>query len=473
MKTLTLKDVANYLMKAGFGIAKEGLPDEQAPDIAGSCEREGVDNRAFLESFSNLQEAIIENTSDLVSIRELASACQVTDETLLDVVSVQYTREISRIEADLAEASARADLLPIVLESRKLPPIMRKGDEHIKMQNGAIYYEGDEFEGKLTIPDIFEGERVCSIGAIRCKKVTSIDLPSSVTTVFPEAFMGCEALRTIVLPETIVSIGTRAFMDCKSLESVVLPSGIRVIESETFSGCRFLKTVILPKELIAIGSSAFSNCEHLKTVRFHKRLERIGPGAFSNCCLLTEVDLTENEDLIHIEQRCFEDCASLERVGLPSSIETIGAYAFYLCTSLKYFCLPENLVSIGESAFFKCEKWECELEIPQSVINLGDLCFCSCSSITKVTVPSCPVIPHQAFDECKHIREVVLGKATEIGPWAFSCCYDLEKVTLPSYVQCIDEDAFEDCFNLKSIVLVKTKPDIPKNAFPEGLEWNH
>lgn len=472
MKTLELKDTVNSFVKSYFsGTVRDGLPDDVTSDIESSCEREGIDSASFIESLTNLLYVISLCTSNIGAIRRLASACQVTDDTLFEAVSIEGARRLSHAEAELAEARARAALLPIFLESAKHPFITAEGKDHIKIRNGAIYYEDDELEGVLTIPDMFGGEIVRSIGAVRCEKVTSVVIPPTVTAIFPEAFKDCEALMNIVLPDTIISIGAKAFKGCKLLKAAVLPPGIGVIESETFVDCSSLKTVILPKDLTTIGPFAFYNCSSLETIRFHEKLERIGQGAFASCQLLDEVDLSSCELITHIEKGCFEKCTFLEDVRLPSSIETIDACAFRNCSFLKAVDLPEGLISIGNAAFENCENWKGELEIPESVLHLGQSCFSGCTGLNKVTVPSCPEIPSETFNECHNIHEAILKKAIEIGFWAFSECNALETITVPAHIQHINEYAFEGSGNLASVLLMKTKRDIPKGTFPEGLDW--
>ena len=69
-------------------------------------------------------------------------------------------------------------------------------------------------------------DSVTSIGFqafYRCKSLTSITIPNSVTSIETYAFM-YSGLTSVIIPNSVISIGTEAFRDCTSLKSVSLPS---------------------------------------------------------------------------------------------------------------------------------------------------------------------------------------------------------------------------------------------------------
>ena len=58
------------------------------------------------------------------------------------------------------------------------------------------------------------------------------------------------------------------------------------------------------------------------------------------------------------------------KLRLPSTLKTIGAYAFYECTSLEELDLPNGLESIGTYAFGRCLSLA-HIDVPSSVRTLG------------------------------------------------------------------------------------------------------
>ena len=57
-----------------------------------------------------------------------------------------------------------------------------------------------------------------------CSSMTSIEMPSSVTSIGDYAFRGCSNLTSIEMSTSVTSIGDRAFYGCSSLTSIVIPA---------------------------------------------------------------------------------------------------------------------------------------------------------------------------------------------------------------------------------------------------------
>ena len=99
-----------------------------------------------------------------------------------------------------------------------------------------------------------------------CISLTTINLPSSLTSISQTAFNDCSSLTTINLPSSLTSISQMAFRHCSSLTTINLPSGIKSIGEFTFDGCISLTTINLPSSLTSISQNIFSNCPSLKKV---------------------------------------------------------------------------------------------------------------------------------------------------------------------------------------------------------------
>ena len=64
------------------------------------------------------------------------------------------------------------------------------------------------------------------------------------------------------------TIGNYAFYYCYSLTSVSIPSGVTSIGSSVFQHCRSLTSVSIPSGVTSIGSNAFSNCYGMAEYHF-------------------------------------------------------------------------------------------------------------------------------------------------------------------------------------------------------------
>lgn len=99
-------------------------------------------------------------------------------------------------------------------------------------------------------------------GAFASSGLTSIEIPSSVTSISLSMLSGCSGLANVKIPSSIKSIGENAFVDCTSLTSLQLPSSVKSIGIMAFYGCKNLDLVIDNSEdNVEVAVQAFQNCK--------------------------------------------------------------------------------------------------------------------------------------------------------------------------------------------------------------------
>lgn len=76
-----------------------------------------------------------------------------------------------------------------------------------------------------------------------------------------------------------------------------------------------------------------------------------------------------------------------KQVIIPSSVTSIGGWAFWLCKSLQSIVIPSSVTSIGVLAFSWCTSLK-SIAIPSSVTSIGVWAFWGCESLNKITLPS-------------------------------------------------------------------------------------
>ena len=65
-----------------------------------------------------------------------------------------------------------------------------------------------------------------------------------------------------------ISIGDNAFYNCYSLTSITLPSGVTSIGDYAFRGCSSLASITLPSGVTSIGNYAFTDCASFGEIHF-------------------------------------------------------------------------------------------------------------------------------------------------------------------------------------------------------------
>ena len=79
-------------------------------------------------------------------------------------------------------------------------------------------------------------------------------------------------------------LGRSAFEGCSGLTSLTIPSGVTSIGEAAFSGCSGLTSLTIPSSVTSIGRSAFSGCSGLTSIYVYlEKLPELGTYIFSGC----------------------------------------------------------------------------------------------------------------------------------------------------------------------------------------------
>lgn len=149
-------------------------------------------------------------------------------------------------------------------------------------------------EGSVTIPSkvvidgkIYSVVRIAYKAFENCKGLTNITIPTSVIEIDVEAFKN-SGLTTIELPSSITSIGYGLFSSCSDLVSVKIPSSVDSIGESAFADCTSLTNLELSSSVKTIGVNAFNGCENLDLVIDNSEDNvEVRPQAFRNCKSVT------------------------------------------------------------------------------------------------------------------------------------------------------------------------------------------
>ena len=314
----------------------------------------------------------------------------------------------------------------------------------LSQPNNVIYYTSSD--GQIVTPyntDVF-GANIVSNEYVDGQGIITFD--GDVTSIGDHAFYYRSHLASIVIPNSVTSIGFQVFSYCDDLTSIIIDSGNPVydsrdncnaiIESKSntlIAGC---KNTIIPKTVTSINDNAFDACSGLKSIEIPKSVISIGAQAFADCNDLTSIEIPNS--VTSIGTWAFFFCSNLSSIVIPKSVTNIGSNPFIGCTGLASIAVEsgnpvydsrDNSNSIIKTAsnqlFVGCKN----THIPSSVTSIGSWAFCYCSGLISINIPcSVESIGTCAFSQSGLISIDIPSSIKSIGNQVFYYCTGLTSV---------------------------------------------
>ena len=272
----------------------------------------------------------------------------------------------------------------------------------------------------------------------------------------------------------VVAIGDRAFENRTDLRTVMIPDSLEKIEFEAFYNCINLKIVDLSSNLTTIGYDVFGNCKSISKIEIPKSLKKfdgtwgrgtnLSYGAFGGCSNLKTVNFEAGSTIVCAA--LFMGCDGIEEIELPDTITEIGDSAFKNCKNLDRITMNNGIEILESSAFEDCFSLT-TINIPNTVKAISNSTFQDCTSLTEVHLSNIlKEIPASTFSGCKKLTTINFPSTlTTIGDSAFYGCESLPEAILPSGVEKIESNAFKNCKSLKKAVVPDTVSSIGSSAF--------
>ena len=400
-----------------------------------------------------------------------------------------------------------------------------------------------------------------------CDALKRIELPSSLDSIGNAAFYSCDNLMFVVSKiQTPFAINTDVFVNNGSKSNAILyvPVGIssayqqydgwnvfsEIIEGEpkevTYEGLTYnyfenngtaivigraddnLTKISIPGvipidgsnySVTTIGVGAFQNCTNVDTLVIQSGVEIISKNAFIYCHNLKSITISEGVRIIG--ENAFQACGTWNnasmRVDLPSSLDSIGNYAFISCRNLSSVVSKiQNPFVISENVF--ASDWEtyqdgvaiwpkssANLYVPEgtkasyeaiagwnmfAAIYEGEIKEYESDSLKYAYLMSNQTATVIASDKYRNYSAItipatvtidgVIYRVTEIGASAFRECYSLNNITINDGVEKIGSSAFVWCSNADFGTLPSSLKTIGESAFygcrftklelPDGLQ---
>lgn len=333
------------------------------------------------------------------------------------------------------------------------------------------------------VPSSIGGKKVTAIGETAFQSRVSliqVNIPDSVTSIDPRAFLGARKLSTILVSGSNIAY--------KSDNGVLYSR-----DGNTLVYCppkNTQSTFDVPAGVTKIGDYAFygQGDEGITGVNFKEGLVEIGNRAFYGI-----------------------NSSSFTSVSFPNSLKKIGDYAFAYVASSSEGMLQQittwgtGVEEIGYAAFFG-QYFKNEFVVPSSVKIIRERAFSNCSAITKITLPAGIELVEPGFAAyAQGVMEIAIagtganehykvenntlysadGKilvyspanrtdtssievpagVTQIADYAFYCSKFVESITLPNTVTSLGKESFREVYKLNNFVMPNSVLTMGEDCF--------
>ena len=306
--------------------------------------------------------------------------------------------------------------------------------------------------------------------------ITSIEIPSSVTSIGDSAFEGCSGLTSIEIPSSVTSIGNSAFYDCVNLKTVINGSDLTFEDGSTDHGYIAYYADKVVNGLIE-GDFAFKeangkyyltgylgNDTHVVLPdKYNGQGYVIGTDAFNNCNNILSITIGSNVE--EIEFNAFYGCENIAKVFWLPNTPPEGYSNIYGYLNGKINYVANNnykyLNNIVVTQFLS-SKFEVDgmVFIPLNLSertccvvddinnNLSDIIIKETVSYKNVALSVTDIMPY-AFYKNDVLSSLTLENKGSVGISAFEGCTSLSRIDIPESTTSVGDYAFKDCDRLK------------------------
>lgn len=308
--------------------------------------------------------------------------------------------------------------------------------------------------------------------------ITHIDIPSSVDSIFDEAF-GQSQLSNINLNEGLKYIGDDIFFMCY-LKKLHIPASV-----DSISGCLYPMGELYTYNNISIDKNnkkyelidyviysdnrtrivSFLGCDNFN---IPSTVKQIGDRAF---CRSPLTYIVIPESISHIGEECFMSSRSLEKVDIRGS-SYISDRMFYGCSSLKDVIIRDNIKEIKDEAFSLCENL-CTINIPKEVNKISGNAFRLSKNIDiNITPQNKHLTSTNSSIYSKDMEKLIIfcgGRHTQLNipegvesieKNALNDMLTINKIVYPSSLKNIDSSNLYSLTNIETVNVV-SKAEVP------------
>lgn len=353
----------------------------------------------------------------------------------------------------------------------------------------------------------------------------SIQIPSSVKSIEPCAFMYSRDCSSMVIPDSVTKICTKAFNSCPDLKSIYLSANIDLIDTKAFEisssydfNTGVTTTSYTKLDHVWFGGSkddvqskwwnnsndglaaatwhynicsnnihTYSNkcdtlcnyCGYKRTVTGGHYFDNDCDAECNECGFIRTISHTYGEWQTRTAATCTEEgeeyhvcsvCGATESQSIPVTGHQYVGSVCQACGDVEEgvweYQISNNCVVIT-----KYRGTHEEVVVPSVIegypVTEIYICAFAYKNMRTIRIPSSVTkIRNGAFLQCENLKEIVIpDSVTEIGWGLFCACSSLESITMSKNITEIGMQTFASCSNLKRIQLPDGITSIGREAF--------
>ena len=242
------------------------------------------------------------------------------------------------------------------------------GGDYYYHDNGSHYYYIYNGFMSHSGKSCTENDEIGDFAFYNCSRLTSLTLSSNITKIGTCAFYECSGLKEVKFcinedletyltkghPYIGVNCGINYYLNDKEVTSIVIPSNVTSLGLCAFQNCIGLTNLTLSSNITEIGGSAFKGCSGLKEVKF---------------CINEDLETYLTKGHPYIGVNCginyYLNDKEVTSIVIPSNVTSLGDYAFERCTTLQSVLVSWPTPISAGKAFNKADVSKCILYVPQ------------------------------------------------------------------------------------------------------------
>ena len=398
-------------------------------------------------------------------------------------------------------------------DGKTLHSVFSFAESIIHIPNGVQIIASKCFTSKQDVLEVYCPDTVTSIESeafSECGKLRVIGFGNGLSQIQQHAFSNCTSITSVNISSERVEIQDCAFFGCTSLKSVNITGTVTNLGGSAFYACTDLASVSIGRIEEHFGAHVFTYTAYYEDEdNWTNHMMIISDWIADTKPLAGQVSIPNG--IIGVASYAFYDNNDITAIICPSTLRVIDDFAFSYCTGLTDICLNQGLVYIGQNAFSSTNI--SSLRIPDTVRYIG-YCFLYNSGIVNAPVYALDPLSNTGFPRILLVFEgrapsfdekafINIGSAIVFYPYNNASwnsiqgqqfgasssivttssgnimSYDgviwipyipstgstfIPKVTLPTQLSIIDENAFENCM-FESVKVPEGTSEIRAMAF--------